>query len=247
MSLNKILPILILLIFSNYVSADALPKGYMHFKFETKFRIDSIMILESDEIAFKNTDTIKSHWTQNYAQCKNNQCTFIGHTYKKFQKLVMFSNGKNFTSDAYETEGNNPKFIVINNGNRYKIKETTNFLFRGITGSILRALIITVLLELFVAFLFFRKKEQRIMLKIIFINCISLPFAWLTFSYTIYSFNNGWALIVILEILIIIFEFFALKKLLKAADKITLLNYTLTANVISFFIGGFLYIISLFI
>jgi hypothetical protein len=245
----KIIAALLLLAVYTVSFADAMPKGYQQYKFNTKIIVDSIQLLESDRNDFSSYDILKARWQYNYVTCNNNQCNFVGHNYKPFQRIIMFSGGKQILSEVYKVEGTNPEFMVDEKSGTYVVTETTGFLFRGITGKILRALIITLFLELLVALYIFGKKLNRwLALLITAVNCISLPIAWLLFEYIIEIYPNPLFLMFILEVCIGLFEYFALKYLIK--DKYStaaIAAFVMMANLVSFIVGGIFYLITTFI
>lgn len=240
---------LFLFLFINPVClADAMPKGYQSYKFNTKIQIDSIQLLESDFEDFSKYETMKSHWQYEYISCNNNQCHFVGNNHKKYQRLIMFSSGSRFYTQPYKVEGSNPEFIVNEKNGVYVITETTNFFFRGIIGKILRALIITLILELFVVCFIIRKLNKQIILPIILVNCISLPTAWILFDLFAAHINSPFYLMICLEIGIATFEYFVLRYFFrdKIAPEITM-YFSIVANLISFIIGGSVYLFTTFI
>ncbi len=245
----QIVALLCLLTFNFPSFADAMPKGYQLYKFNTEITVDSIQLLESDREDFSHYDILKARWQYNYVTCNDNHCNFIGHNYKPFQRIIIFSGGKQILSEVFEVEGTNPEFVVYEKSGTYVVTETTGFLFRGITGKILRALIISLFLELLVALYIFGKKlNRRLALLITAVNLISLPIAWLLFEYFIEIYPNPIFLMFFLEVGIGFFEYFALKHFLKDAySSHTISAFVLMANLVSFIVGGILYLITTFV
>ena len=231
------------------VFADAMPKGYQLYKFDTTVKVDSLFVFESDDL--KDLEVLdytsdKKPWV---TYCEDNSCRAKASTYQEYQKIVVFVNGKPMFSEVYKPKGSNPIFKASLENGIIKVKETTSFLFKGKVGEILRALIITLILEILVGFLFFGFfKDKKALKTIVILNCITLPLAWLLFPFVmkIEGFSMAFTIIV-LEILVLIAEFFGLKAVLKDHSKRKLFLFVLVANLVSFFIGGLLYIITLFI
>lgn len=177
-----------------------------------------------------------------------NVCLLEGTT-KNISELLFFSSGKRIETDVFQVNSTNPEFEVNDKDGKFIVNETTNFLFRGITGNILRALLITLFLELLVAIYIFRGRfNRRLALFISIVNCISLPVAWLLFDYIIEIYTSPLYLMLSLEITIGIFEYFALKSLLKdECSAYVVSTYVIAANLISFLLGGILYLITTFL
>ncbi|MFP9118302.1 hypothetical protein ACLI08_10980 [Flavobacterium sp. RNTU_13] len=245
---DKLLMFVVLFCISYKVSADAMPKGYQQYQFDIKTKVDSILVQESDVLSFNVYDTLKSHWVNNYIICQDNSCRFVGHAYKKYQRLLLFSGGRQITLPVYEPVGSNPTFVVSQVDGNYKIQETTSFLFRGKTGEILRALSITLFLELLTAAYVFGNQITKKKIRLVtLMNCISLPLAWLSFD-AVSPYIDSWLLLILgLELIIFVSEFLFLRYFLKEISPIRLFNFSLVANAISFIIGGFLYIVSTFL
>ena len=242
--------ILVLFIFGfQNVFADAMAKGYQLYKFDSTIKADSLFVFESDnlkDLEVLDYSSDKRPWV---TYCEDNSCRAKASTYQEYQKIVVFVNGKPIVSEVYKPKGSNPIFKATLDNGIIKVKETTSFLFKGTVGEILRALIITLILEILVGFLFFGFFKDKKALKIILVlNCITLPLAWLVFPFILKI--DGFSMvftIIVLEILILIAEYFGLKTILKNYSKRKLFVFALVANLVSFFIGGLLYIITLFI
>jgi len=246
--LKNTLLLLFLFIISQPAFADAMPKGYQKYHFATGVTVDSILIQESDDANFSSFDTLKTYRRFYYTYCENNECRLVGHRYKQFQRLVLFTGGRQLYSAVYEPTGSNPAFEVNLQNGTYVVTETTPFLFRGTTGEILRALIITLLLELLTALTMLNKWiSKRNIGFIALANCISLPVAWLLCDAIAPYTGSPFILILLLEVVIVVFEYLFLKYFIRELPAARLLSFTLVANVFSFLAGGILYIITSFL
>ncbi|NNK83797.1 MAG: hypothetical protein HKO92_11790 [Flavobacteriaceae bacterium] len=247
----KTIRVLIIILFAFVLQntfADAMPKGYQLYEFETTIEVDSLYVFESDnreELTKLDYTSDNRPWVTN---CENNRCRAKASTYQKYQRIVVFVDGKPIMSSIYKPKGTNPTFKAQIQNDIVIVEETTSFIFKGKFGEILRALFLTLILELLVGIFFFGFKSNKALKTIFFINCITLPIAWLLFSYV--NKIPGFSVlltIIALEILVFVAEYFGYTKLLKGHSKKKLFVFTLTANLVSFFIGGLLFVITLFI
>ena len=105
------------------VFADAMPKGYQLYKFDTTVNVDSLFVFESDDI--KNLEVLdytsdKRPWV---TYCVDNSCRAKASTYQEFQKIVAFVNGKPIVSKVFRPKGSNPIFMAIIENEIIKVKE----------------------------------------------------------------------------------------------------------------------------
>jgi len=247
-AINRTVLVLFLFLIQN-VFADAMAKGYQLYKFDSTIKADSLFVFESDnlkDLEVLDYSSDKRPWV---TYCEDNSCRAKASTYQEYQKIVVFVNGKPIVSEVYKPKGSNPIFKATLDNGIIKVKETTSFLFKGTVGEILRALIITLILEILVGFLFFGFfKDKKALKTILILNCVTLPLVWLVFPFVLKI--EGFSIvftIIVLEILVLILEFFGLNVILKDYSKRKLFVFALVANLVSFLIGGLLYIITLFI
>jgi hypothetical protein len=247
-AINRTVLVLFLFLIQN-VFADAMAKGYQLYKFDSTIKADSLFVFESDnlkDLEVLDYSSDKRPWV---TYCEDNSCRAKASTYQEYQKIVVFVNGKPIVSEVYKPKGSNPIFKATLDNGIIKVKETTSFLFKGTVGEILRALIITLILEILVGFLFFGFfKDKKALKTILILNCFTLPLVWLVFPFVLKI--EGFSIvftIIVLEILVLILEFFGLNVILKDYSKRKLFVFALVANLVSFLIGGLLYIITLFI
>lgn len=238
-----------LFIFISLLSfADALPKGYQQYKFETGLKIDSIIVIESDQIKFRDIDTVYHNPYFKIVRCDHNICRTSGSGHKTYQRIIVFSGGQKYYSNIYEPLGSNPTFKVIENDYKFTVIETTSFLFKGLLGEILQALLITLILELVIALFFFKPvKDGKVFITIVLLNVITLPTAWLLFSIDLGLELNPVLKTFLFEFLIFLTECIGLNLIFKKYATSTLIIYTMVANLASFFVGGFIYIVTTFI
>ena len=228
--------------------ADAFAKGYQLYEFDSTVKVDSLFVFESDNKENLQDLDYNSEQRPWVTICEDNRCRAKASTYEKYQRIVVFVDGKPVKSNIYEPKGTNPTFKAQIQNNLVVVEEPTSFIFKGVFGEILRALFITLILELIVGILFFGYKNKKALRTIFIINCITLPIVWLLFSYInkIPEFSIVFSIIV-LELLVLFAEYFGYLKVLKSYSKMKLFLFALIANMVSFFIVGLLYVITLFI
>jgi hypothetical protein len=196
----------------------------------------------------------------NYAECSQGQCFFAYYRYERvppIMKLQVNLTGDIYTSETFNYTGSefhyesyyniditpNEKIFVNNtnnngNGNNLIINNDMSTLY-----SFVAALIITIVIELAVAFLFFKKwkikKLKRPLLTIVVANIISVPIVWIIWL-NLLPLLGGLA-ILISEIFAIVFEtyfFYHFNKKIVTLKKALILS--LIMNIVSFVFGFFL-------
>lgn len=246
-TIKVLLIVLCSFVFQNSM-ADAMPKGYQLYKFETEEKVDSLFVFESDKKEDLKKIDFTSKQRPNVTICNDNSCRAKASQYKKYQRIVVFVKGEPIESILYEPKGTNSTFRAKIIEDEVYIVETTSFIFKGKLGEILRALLITLILELIIGILFFGFKNKKALQQIFIINCITLPIAWLLFPIVLKIPGFSIVLtIVVLEVLVLMAEYFWYSCRLKNYSKGKLFSYALIGNLVSFFIGGLLYVITLFI
>jgi hypothetical protein len=246
--MRKLILVSLFLFFRLITFGDALPHGYQSYKFESAARIDSIIVIESNNTNFRKIDTVFFNPNFKIVQCKNNNCRTNGYGSRKYQQLIIYIDGFEYRSNIYEPLGSNPTFLVKEYKARFMVIETTSFLFKGRLGEILRALLITIILELIVALFFFRiRNNSRVFIAIILINLVTIPLAWITFPLILNLWDSAILLTLIFEVLIIIIEYLGLRFLLKTFSNTKILRFTMIGNLVSFIFGGILYVFTIFI
>lgn len=100
----------------------------------------------------------------------------------------------------------------------------------------LQHLVLTILVEVFIAFLLgFRSRYQLTCITLI--DCVTNPLVNFAFQKTLYLFYTlGWSYVALLELVVIIVEFIALKLLFRS-KAFSVLKLSIIMNVASFFIG----------
>ena len=242
-NLNFIFLIAIFLTLS--VNADIGPKPTMEFTLEYETTNPVIVLegfqLESDDKDFISYDTLQSLGPQGF-YCTQEVCHSIAYGYKKFQKLnIVFDDIKRESNVFEKHRGLNFVYKVIVTDYDLFIEETTSpFLSKSNHIRVfLIALFITLILELSAAYIFLLivKKPKKILYYIVAANVLSLPFVWF----------GGVSPIIIAEVIIFFFEALLIFVFCRKYLSIWL-AFLISGiiNVISFGVGGMLYLIYYF-
>ena len=206
--------------------------------------IPQLQIGEYDSI--KNCYWVPAILTRG-GECSNSSCHFYYSIPSKF-KLAVFipSLDKVFvTNEISRTNLNSLYRVELFPDGSAKILETT------LVSSFARASIITIILELLISLIFVsvRKLPKKILAYVLLANIISLPIVWFVFPLAnimsipiIWLGLWPWVVIVISEIFAVLFETYFVyipNKLImsfKQSLKLSMLN-----NMVSLFVGGFIY------
>ena len=136
--------------------ADAFAKGYQLYEFDTTVLVDSLFVFESDNKENLQDLDYNSEQRPWVTICEDNRCRAKASTYEKYQRIVVFVDGKPIKSNIYEPKGTNPTFKAQIQNDLVTVEEITSFIFKGVFGEILRALFITL-----IAFLVYLLRFQK--------------------------------------------------------------------------------------
>ena len=237
--------ILIAVFLTLSVNADNGPNPTMEFilEYETTNPVKLIegFQIESDDRDFLSYDTINSTGPLGFF-CTQEMCRSVAFSYKKYHKLSIIFDDITRVSNVFEkNRGINIVYRVIVTDNDLYVEESASP-FLSKTNHIrvfLIALAIILILELTVAYLFLLiiKKPKKILYYIIAANILSLPFIWF----------SGISPIIIAEVIIFFFEalfiFMFCRKYLSIWMSFLISGLI---NIISFGVGGILYLIYYF-
>jgi hypothetical protein len=177
-------------------------------------------------------------------ECKDSKCSFNYHPPIEFRLAVYIpSLNKVFITNEISRNNFNSNYKAeLRPDGSAKISETTPFFQWDIISSFIKALIITLIMELFfgLIYLSFARLPTRILLSIFIVNFISLPIVWFIFP----VFKITWLVITLAEIFAFVFEAYFIHHFNK--DVIALKNsfgLSFTINLASLSLGAFIYII----
>jgi len=178
--------------------------------------------------------------------CSNSKCGFGYFPPDRFRLGIYIpETNHTFITDAIDRNNFNSRYQVKLYSDRpTSIKETTPIITASNIISFTPAFIITVLLELFVAWRFVRKnKWSKKLLGYVFLaNVISLPLVWFVIPYIHLRTSSILLMIILYELFAFVFEAYFLywtnKKFLDLKKAFTL---SLVMNAVSLFLGGILY------
>jgi hypothetical protein len=235
-----------LLISPTPVSADTAPKPTMKFNihYETQNQI-TLLGGEQYQCEDKNCEEIKAlgeYGPQRFT-CENNSCSSLAYGYSPYQKLVLNFSDKTRESQIIHTEAFNAEFNVKVTDSSLIIEETTPITSRGRVPSFIKALIITLILELLVALIYLSitKISKRILLYVLIANVISLPIVWFLFP-SIKITSLVFLMFVLSEIFAVVFEAYFIyhlnKKIISLRKSFVL---STIMNLVSLFVGGFIF------
>lgn len=173
--------------------------------------------------------------------CSDSRCHF-GYMLPSEFKLAVYvpSLNKVFVTNEVSRENFDSTYKVeLYQSGATKISETTSFMKKDSILSFIKALIITLVIELIVAFIFIlvTKLPKRILISFLIANLISLPIVWFIFPLI-----GAIVLVIALsEIFAVIFEalfvYYTNKNSITLAKSFVL---CLLANIASLIIGGFI-------
>lgn len=237
----------ILLISPMLVSADLGPKPTMKFnlQYETQNQI-TLLGGEQYQCGDKNCEDIKplgKLGPQRFT-CQDNFCSSLAYGYYPYQKLVLNFSDKSRESQIFHTESFNAEFNVKVTDSNLIIDETTPITSRGRFPSFIKALIITLILELLVALIYLSatKISKKIILYVLIANIISLPIVWFLFP-SIQIIPLVFLIFVISEVFAVVFEAYFIyyfnKKIISLKKSFIL---SIIMNMVSLFVGGFIFL-----
>ena len=227
------------------VSADLGPKPTMEFNliYETQNQI-TLLGGEQYQCEDKNCENIKplgEYGPQRFT-CQDNFCRSLAYGYSPYQKLVLNFSDMARESQIFHTESFNGEFNVKVTNSQLLIEETTPITSKGRFSSFIKALIITLILELLVALIYLSstKISKKVLLYVLIANIISLPIVWFLFP-SIQIMPLVFLIFIISEIFAVIFEAYFIhyfNKNIISLKKSFILSMIM--NLVSLFVGGFI-------
>jgi len=239
--------VLLMLILLPGVSGDIGPKPSMKFNllYETADmpRLIDGQQIECDDSGCLDARPLERLGPQGF-DCTQNECNSIAYGYSQYHRLVINFSDQQRQSNIFKSSSYNAQFNVRVTDTGLVVEEVP--LFKRTTSGDISifaiALVLTLILELLVAFIFVSvKKEPRsILVGVLVANLVSLPIVWLVFPYLPLHF-----LLVILfsELFAVLFEgYFIFLFTKKALAPVMSLILSLLMNLCSFIIGGIIFI-----
>lgn len=239
--------VLLMLILLPCVSGDIGPKPSMKFNlvYETQGVPELIdgQHIECDDAGCLDARPLERLGPQGF-DCTQYECNSMSYGYSKYHRLVINFSDQQRQSNIFKSSAYNAEFNVRVTDTGLVVEEVPPFK-RITSGDILifvTALVITLILELLVAFVFVSVKEEprSILVGVLVANMVSLPIVWLVFPYLPLHF-----LLVILfsEIFAVLFEgYFIYLFTKKTLSLVMSLILSLLMNLCSFIIGGIIFI-----
>jgi hypothetical protein len=231
-----------LLFASEGLMADAGPKPSMKFSIEYKttrpVEVSDGWQLQSEFGTFNVFDTLERKGAQGFHVINREQAKSTSYGYRDYQKLILKFNDTVRESNVFVNESFNSTYQVTVYDDWLEIIDTTSFMKdSSVMSAFIKALLLTLVLELLVAFIYLKlaRKPLRILLFVIIGNLITLPFVWFLFPLVM----DAWAILAG-EIFAFITEAFFLKWTCDRWFKLSgafLLSFMM--NVMSLLIGGF--------
>lgn len=239
--------VLLMLILLPGVSGDIGPKPSMKFNlvYETQGIPELIdgQQIECDDAGCLDARPLEWLGPQGF-DCTQDECNSIAYGYSQYHRLVINFSDQQRQSNIFKSSSYFAEFNVRVTDTGLVVEEVPP-IKRTISGDIpifVIALVLTLILELLVAFVFVSvKKEPRsILVGVLVANMVSLPIVWLVFPYLPLHF-----LLVILfsEIFAVLFEgYFIFLFTKKTLALVMSLILSLLMNLCSFIIGGIIFI-----
>jgi len=248
-----VISVCLLLVFfiAPIVYADLGNKPSMQFNFVYKTSqpvtiIDGIQ-LECEDINCLQANPLEDYGPQGFS-CRDQNCRSLAYGYDtKYHKLIINFSDKQRESNIFTKKGYDATYNVTVLDNELIVTETTPpKSFGEYMSSFLPALIIVIILEFIVTFIFLliKKKISKILLlHVIIANIVSLPIVW----FIIPLLKIGTLVFSVGIIFAILFEAYFLYYVNKKKISLsTLFVLSLIMNILSLWIGGIFYI-SLFL
>lgn len=237
-----LLSILLAGILSHGAIADAGPKPSMKFNLVYKTTLPVNVTkgwqLESDFKVFNVFDTLDRKGPQGF-NISQEKASSISYGYKDYHRIVIKFDDTIRSSNVFEDESFNSVYELTVYDNKLEVKDVTPFMKDStLWATFLKALMLTLALELMVAFVYLKlsRKPLKILFFVILGNLITLPMLWFVFP----LFLNIGTSIVAGEILALVGEAFFLLLTCRAYFKPSgafLLSFMM--NIMSLLIGGF--------
>ena len=167
-----------------HLFADVGPKPSMKFTFTygitNPVKIIEGWQLESPMESFTIFDTLTRKGPQGF-EVSGKQASSISYGYLDYHKLVIRFDDRIRTSNVFRNESFNSQYEVYVFEDRLEVKDVTPFMKNSSAFSaFLKALLVTLVLELLVAFVYLKlaKKPIRVLFTVILGNLITLPMIW---------------------------------------------------------------------
>lgn len=222
--------------------ADAGPKPSMKFKLIYKtthpVKVEKGWQLESEFKVFNVFDTLDRKGPQGF-NISRDKASSMAYGYRDYHKIVIQFDDTIRSSNVFEDESFNSIYELTVYDDKLEVKDVTPFMKDStLWATFLKALLLTLALELMVAFVYLKlaRKPLKILFFVILGNLITLPMLWFVFP----LFLNLGAAIIAGEILALVGEALFLLLTCKAYFKPSgafLLSFMM--NVMSLLIGGF--------
>jgi hypothetical protein len=179
-----ILLIIFIINIHSFLFADAGPKPSMKFKMVYKTTKPVKVIegwqLESRFQTFNVFDTLKRQGPQEFIANQDNAHS-VSYGYDDYHKIIIQFEDRTRESNVFGNESFNSQYEITVLDDRLEVRDVTPFMKDSSTWSaFLKALMLTLALEIFVAFIYLKlaKKPLKILLFVILGNLITLPVLW---------------------------------------------------------------------
>jgi len=181
--------------------------------------------------------------------CMDSKCQFWYYSPPSEFKLAVFIPSLNkvfISNEVSRTNFNSNYKLELSSDGSAKIYETTSFFETDKISSFIKALIITLILEILVAYIFLSilKIRKKLLISVLIGNLISLPIVWFIFPII----GNIILVVLLSEIFAFVFEAFFIYYLNKkdiSLGKSFILS--LIMNLVSFIVGGIIFIFITFL
>ncbi|MFH1590705.1 MAG: hypothetical protein ABIC95_02145 [archaeon] len=237
----------VLLLFASAVTADLGPKPSMSFNlvYETSYPVELVSGVQHEcaDESCADMHPLESMGPQDFS-CHDSYCSSMAYGYAPYHRLELRFSDKTRWSEVFPTGQFSADYKVRVTDERLIVDELSQAASR--LPFFIFALMVTLFLELIVAFAFLynMKPRKRVLLTVAGVNCVTLPLLWFLLP------DERFALLfipllIIFEILIGLFEWLALYVVNK--KQLTVLRtflMSLAMNATSFFLGGFLLLVA---
>jgi hypothetical protein len=136
--------------------------------------------LESQMESFNVYDTLKRNGPQEFV-VSGNQASSVSYGYLDFHKLVIRFDDRIRSSNVFRNESFNSQYEVLVHEDQLEVKDVTPFMKdSSVLSAFLKALLLTLILEMMVAFVYLKlaKKKLRVLFIVIIGNLVTLPVVW---------------------------------------------------------------------
>lgn len=193
----SVLTVIVLFLSSSTVFADAGPKPSMKFILEYHTSKPVKLLegcqLQSDFETFTVFDTITRKGAQHF-NVTQDMAKSVAYGYKQYHKLVLKFDDRTRESNIFENESFISSYKVLVYDDRLVVEDTTTFMKDSSPiSAFLKALLLTLALEIMVAFVYLKlaRKPLKILIYVILANLITLPIVWFVFPILL----NAWAIL----------------------------------------------------